>query len=198
MPADAPGDGAIRQGEPPYRSARAAAAAASSHNPAPRCGALSVIAPILGMCGFLVTLVALSGRIRGNPFETAVRLIVLIWCGLCLVGIVAAAGAFWRRERWRGLRIAGLFVNLLLFISLALWWSWSAPQGEAFRLLVRMHDWPWEEWPYLPILLLLLPPVTAGSITGLVVGVEKWRARKHEDSRAAPGAATAGSRDSGS
>ena len=104
----------------------------SPDSPRPWCGVLSVAAPLLSMCGYLGILVWSFKPIGGgNSSETTVSpgVIFTWWCGLCLMGIVAAVGAFRRRERWRGLQIAGLFGNILLFFSLALLWIINNPQG---------------------------------------------------------------------
>jgi len=50
--------------------------------------------------------------------------------------------------------------------------------------------------PLVPLLFSL--PVIAGAITGLVVGVKKWRGRKHKDNEAEPEPAADGGRDPGS
>ena len=109
----------------------------------PWCGLLAISAPILGACSCIGILASQFNPIRGNPFETQVSPGVLLWCAICLVGIVAGGASLIRRERWRALSTLALTGNSFLLLFLALWWIFNAPQGPVRQ---REMDEEKERW----------------------------------------------------
>jgi pimeloyl-ACP methyl ester carboxylesterase len=121
--------------------------------PRPWCGLLSIVAPVVGNMGLCVVFAVTFNPIRGNPIETRIAPPILFWCGVSLVGLIAAGVALRRGERWRGLGLTGALVNGTLLPMLALWWIQNAPQGpvqhwererqkehEQFQHEKREHD----------------------------------------------------------
>ena len=70
-------------------------AAAESEMPQPPswCSVLSVVAPALGLCGCLGTLVMSINTVAGTNLEADVSPAVLLWSTLALLGVLLAVAA---------------------------------------------------------------------------------------------------------
>lgn len=102
-------------------------------------GLLAMLAPAIGALACCGNLVLSFNPIRGNPFETQIAPSVLFWCGASLGGLMFAVISMRRRERWRGLGVAGVLLNGFLLPALAYWWIMNAPQGPV-QQRQRAHD----------------------------------------------------------
>ena len=117
-------DGAIRRGEPPYRSDPSVEADMSDkavpEQCAPRWNWISIGAPFVGyLAGILAGVVweeVLGWPRIGEPINL---LALVIWAVFCIIGLAAAGIALFRRERLWGLTATGIVLNApLVIISL--------------------------------------------------------------------------------